>query len=112
MLMFICLFCFCLFQANCFSVEDNVLNIYWLMKIVETQEQTVSISQGLTKKFFLHLKGSGDSIILFVFVMHERFISNLQKKFSIQIATTYMQQRLLSLGIINGVLIQIETNLT
>ena len=50
--MFICLFCFCLFQANCFSVEDNVLNIYWLMKIVETQEQTVSISQGLTKNYF------------------------------------------------------------
>ena len=50
--MFVCLFCFCLFQANCFSVEDNVLNIYWLMKIVETQEQTVSTSQGLTKNYF------------------------------------------------------------
>ena len=39
------------------------------MKIVETQEQTVSISQGLTKKFFLHLKGSGDSIILFLYLL-------------------------------------------
>ena len=65
--MFVCLFCFCLFQANCFSVEDNVLNIYWLMKIVETQEQTVSISQGLTKKLLLHMKWSDDSIILFGF---------------------------------------------
>ncbi|PFX30130.1 Uncharacterized protein C12orf56-like [Stylophora pistillata] len=27
-------------QANCFSVEDKVLNIFWLMKIVEAQEQT------------------------------------------------------------------------
>lgn len=27
-------------QANCFSVEDNVLNIFWLMRIVEAQGQT------------------------------------------------------------------------
>lgn len=32
------------FQANCFSVEDNVLNIFWLMKILEAQDQTVSVS--------------------------------------------------------------------
>ena len=32
------------FQANCFSVEDNVLNIFWLMKILEVQDQTVSVS--------------------------------------------------------------------
>ena len=32
------------FQANCFSVEDNVLNIFWLMKILEVQDQTVGIS--------------------------------------------------------------------
>ena len=87
--MFVCLFCFCLFQANCFSVEDNVLNIYWLMKIVETQEQTVSTSQGLTKNYFYIWRGQVirqfylNSIILFVFVMHELFIPNLQKKFSI-----------------------------
>ncbi|XP_068758501.1 uncharacterized protein C12orf56-like [Montipora capricornis] len=27
-------------QANCFSLEGNVLNIFWLMKILEAQEQT------------------------------------------------------------------------
>lgn len=27
-------------QANCFSVEGNVLNIFWLMKFLEAQEQT------------------------------------------------------------------------
>ena len=32
------------FQANCFALEDNVLNIFWLMKILEAQEQTVSLS--------------------------------------------------------------------
>ena len=32
------------FQANYFSVEDNVLNIFWLMKILEVQDQTVSVS--------------------------------------------------------------------
>lgn len=30
-------------QANCFSVEGNVLNIFWLMKFLEAQEQTVSL---------------------------------------------------------------------
>lgn len=35
-------------QANCFSVEDNVLNIFWLIKMVEAQEQTI-----------LHQKASG-----------------------------------------------------
>jgi len=37
-------------QANCFSMEDNVLNIYWLMKILESQEQTKPFVQQILER--------------------------------------------------------------
>ena len=78
---------FLLFQANCFSVEDNVLNIFWLIKIVEAQEQTVSISlkdiKYLARSFksCLYIWGVHMTVlqvILFKFDLYELKISNSQ----------------------------------
>ncbi|KAJ7353843.1 hypothetical protein OS493_032118 [Desmophyllum pertusum] len=46
-------------QANCFSMEDNVLNIFWLMKIVEAQEQTKSFVQRLMERLTSLVSSSG-----------------------------------------------------
>lgn len=58
-------------QANCFSVEDNVLNIYWLMKIVETQEQTTCFVQRVMERLTSLVLSSGrylspaDAVLLY-----------------------------------------------
>lgn len=46
-------------QANCFSVEDNVLNIFWLIKFVEAQEQTKCVVQRIMERLTLLVLSSG-----------------------------------------------------
>lgn len=58
-------------QANCFSVEDNVLNIFWLMKIVESQEQTKAFVERVMERLTSLVSSSGkhlspaDAVLLY-----------------------------------------------
>ncbi|PFX12557.1 Uncharacterized protein C12orf56-like [Stylophora pistillata] len=46
-------------QANCFSVEDNILNMFWRMKIVQAQEQARYCVQRIMKRLTLLVSSSG-----------------------------------------------------
>lgn len=50
-------------QANCFSVEDNVLNIFWLMKILEAQDQTKPFVQRIMDRVTALVSSSSDKYL-------------------------------------------------